>query len=91
MAPRELSAVAAGAATGVTTVRSGGAGQGWSAAETSFASDLDRWKNRGRTSEAFSGVRTFESSATVVKHRRPSRSGSTAAGYFWMSSAALFR
>jgi hypothetical protein len=36
-------------------------------------------------------VMTFASSATLDKHRRPSRSGSMTSGCCWMSSAAVFR
>jgi hypothetical protein len=91
----EVDGLGAGAAhatgTAVTTVRTGGAGSGRSSAVTSFASDFDRWKNRGRTSSKFDAVTTLDSSATVVKQSRPSRIGSSTCGNCWMSSAARFR
>jgi hypothetical protein len=57
----------------------------------SFASRDESVKNCGSTSPRFSGVRTFASSATLLKQRRPSRSGSITAGKRWMISAAVFR
>src|SRR5689334_17391270 len=57
--PELATAAAAGAGTVVMTVRSGGARCGLSSAVTSFASDLERWKKRGRTSLRFSAVSTF--------------------------------
>jgi hypothetical protein len=66
--------------TAVTTVRSAGAATGKSAAVTSFASLLERWKNRGRTSARFSGVSTFASSTMLVMHSLPSRSASRTSG-----------
>jgi hypothetical protein len=74
----------------VTTVRTG-AGIGFSSEDTSFASRFERWKKRGRTAAMFSGVATFESSTTLVKQSRPSRSGSTTSGWRWMSAAAVAR
>ena len=84
-------AAATGARTAVMTSRCGAASSGRNAAETAFAPDFDRWKNRGRTSSRFSGVRTFASSTTLVKQSLPSRSGSMISGNFSMSSAAVFR
>jgi hypothetical protein len=52
----------------VTTSRVGGASSGASAAEICFASCLERWKNRGRTSARFSGVITLAISGTAVIH-----------------------
>ena len=76
---------------GETMVRVGGAWAGRISATTSFASRFEVPKNRGRTSTRFSGVMTFETSTMVERFRRPSRRGSTISGYFWMSSAAVFR
>ncbi len=90
-AARTGAVAAAVGRTAVTTARCGAASAGRSAAETAFAPDLDRWKNRGRTSSRFSGVRTFASSTTLVMQSRPSRRGSTISGNRWMSSAAVFR
>jgi hypothetical protein len=77
--------------TAVTTSRCGAASAGRSSAETAFASVLESWKNRGSTSPLFSGVMTFASSTTLVRHKRPSRRGSMISGYRWISSAAVFR
>jgi hypothetical protein len=71
---------AAGIRTAVTTSRRGGSSTGFSSATSSFASCLERPKNRGSTSPSFSGVSTFESSYTVDRQRRPSRRGSMTAG-----------
>src|SRR6266508_573277 len=74
MGCRAAGAASAGAAVGrtaVTTARCGAASAGRSAAATAFAPDLERWKNRGRTSSRFSGVRTFASSTTLVMQSRP--------------------
>jgi hypothetical protein len=76
---------------GVTTVRIGGAGTGRISATTAFASCLEVPKKRGRTSALFSGVMTFETSTIVERLSRPSRRGSMTFGYFWISSAAVFR
>jgi hypothetical protein len=46
-------------------------------AATNAASRLDRPKNRGSTSPAFSGVRTFASSMTEERHRSPLRSAAS--------------
>jgi len=91
MAASSTCATGAGARTTVTTSRRGGASSGRISAATSAASRFERWKNRGRTSSKFSGVATFESSKTVVRHRRPSRRGSTTEGRRWTSSAAALR
>jgi len=79
------------AATRVTTSRSGGRSTGRMAAASSAASRLERWKNRGSTSTEFSVVSTFAISQTLVTQRRPSQSGATTSGCFWISSAATFR
>ncbi len=73
------------------TSRRGGASRGRSSAATSCASRLERPKNLGRTSARFSGVRTFETSTTVVRQSLPSRRGSTISGKRSTSSAAVFR
>jgi hypothetical protein len=88
---RDSAGAATSARTEVTTARCGAASAGQSSAATSFASRFESWKKRGRTSARFSAVRTFESSTMLVKHSRPSRSGSTTSGNLWMSSAAVFR
>jgi hypothetical protein len=81
----------AGAWTTVTTSRSAGVSIGISSAVTSFASRFESVKKRGRTSPRFSNVITFASSATLVRHRRPSRIGTSTSGNSWMSSAAVLR
>ncbi len=75
-----MSAGAAAARTTVTTVPCGAASWGCNSAVTAFASRFDMWKKRGSTSRRFSGVMTFASSTTLVRHRRPSRRGSMTSG-----------
>jgi hypothetical protein len=78
--------------TGVTmNSRKGGFSTGRIEAETNAASRLERPKNRGRTPRAFSGVSTFASSTTEERQRSPLRSAVSTSGYFWTSSAAVFR
>ncbi len=84
-------AEATGAGTVVTTVRAGGEATGQSSAAMTAASCLERRKKRGSTSARFSGVRTLESEAMVVRHRRPSLKGSRISGKRWMSVAAVMR
>jgi len=75
----------------VTTARWGTTSRGASSAATAFASCLEAWKNLGRSSTRFSGVRTFASSQTLERQSRPSRRGSVTSGKRWMISAAVLR
>ncbi len=65
-------------------LRRGTDSAGRSSAATAWASRLERWKKRGRTSDRFPAVTTFDSSTTLERHRRPSRSGSRTSGYCWI-------
>jgi hypothetical protein len=73
-------AATAEAATVETTVRLGITAEGAISAATCLASWRESPKNRGRTSLRFSSVITRASSMTVVKQRRPSRTGSSTSG-----------
>ncbi len=77
----DVVATAATARTGLTRKsRRGAFSTGRMDAATKAASRLERPKNRGRTSAAFSGVMTFASSMTDDKHSRPSPSAAWICG-----------
>jgi hypothetical protein len=75
----------------VTTVLRGTTAAGLISTATAFASCFEQWKNLGRTSARFRSVITSASCTTLVRHNRPSRSGSTTSGNFATSRAATFR
>jgi hypothetical protein len=71
--------------------RRGGFSTGRIVAATKAASRLERPKKRGSTSGALAGVRTFATSMTEERQRSPDRRAASTVGYFWTSSAAVFR
>jgi hypothetical protein len=75
----------------VTTVLRGTSSTGRISTATCSASCRDRWKNRGSTSYRFASVVTRASTITVVRHNRPSRSGSTISGNRMTSRVATWR
>jgi hypothetical protein len=58
---------------------------------TALAACFEQWKNLGRTSARFCSFITSASCTTLVRHSRPSRSGSITSGNFATRRAATFR
>ncbi len=75
----------------MTTVLLGTTAAGMISTATCFASCFEQWKDFGSTSARFASVMTFASWTMLVRHSRPSLSGSTTSGNRPTSLAATFR
>ena len=75
----------------MTTVLLGTNAAGKISTASCFASCFEQWKNFVSTSARFASVMTFASCTMLVRHSRPSLSGSTTSGNRATSRAATFR